>query len=377
MSKVLVLTTVHKLEDPRIFYKQVQSISKFTGILHYAAPSEKKQEFSKERINVIPLPIPQNRFQRFFTSQLQALRIIKKNKYDLIHFHDPELLPLMFFVKLTLRPKIIFDVHENIAKSIKDKTWLPKILRYSFSKIYKVIEEFIIKHFDGIIIAEKSYHKFYGDRAVEILNFPLHLSDSDDTPAKDFDGDLNFVYAGDISEERGIFNVLESFNRILNYHPDFKLDIMGKYASRSVKTAVEQYIEKENIGNSVNIYGFIPIYEVYNFLRNAHIGYSILKPIDNYLESVPTKIFDYMVNGVVVVVTNLPIYKEYVPDVDTGITVDYEEIDKITEKILELVEDRCKLRKMSQNGVYFTKNYFNWNSEEEKLRELYYNILKN
>ena len=55
---------------------------------------------------------------------------------DVYHFHDPELLPYGIKLKKAGK-KVIFDSHEDVSAQIKDKPWIPKIIRGLVSSIYK------------------------------------------------------------------------------------------------------------------------------------------------------------------------------------------------------------------------------------------------
>ena len=58
---------------------------------------------------------------------------------DVYHFHDPELLPYGIKLKKAGK-KVIFDSHEDVSAQIKDKPWIPKIIRGLVSSIYKAYE---------------------------------------------------------------------------------------------------------------------------------------------------------------------------------------------------------------------------------------------
>lgn len=373
MPKIAVVSSIHYYKNARVYFKCVLSLKKKFKNLRYIVPHSEKNPFIEDNIEIFPIPIPQNRFQRFIKNQYYIYKELKIWKPDIIHFHVPELILLMWFYKTFMDTKIVFDIHENVAISLLDKDWIPAVFRLPISKIYRFFEKLLTKSFDALIIADSSYKKTYKEKTIELLNYPItegQLLKKN----KDFSGKLNFVYVGNITKERGIFVILESFYSLQNKYKNLTLTLIGSFAPTNLKNEVVKYIKQKNIEDSVRILGEQPLNIVFDELENMHFGYAILQPIGNYFESLSTKILDYMTKGVPYIVSNFPIYQPYTIEANTGITCKHDNINDIVEKISVLIENRKELSIMSVNGVNAVNTKWNWYSQEIKLFDLYSNL---
>ncbi|NLT52425.1 MAG: glycosyltransferase family 4 protein [Ignavibacteria bacterium] len=374
MTKVLILSTVHKINDVRIFYKEAKSLKKLNCEIYYAVQHEELSEFSIDEIKILPLPKAKNEFDRITKVQYYAFRKILKIKPDIIHFHDPELIPMVSICKLLFKSKVIFDIHENIVGSIDEKTYLNSFTKKMLKFIFPKIEKLFIKNFEAKIIAEKSYAEIYRENVIEILNYPILTTQK--ISEKNFKSELNFIYSGSITELRGIFQTLDIFLDILKETKiSHKLHLVGDFYPESLRSEIILFCKKNNIEENVVIYGRIPLEKIYEILRECHIGFSLLAPIKNHIASLPTKIFEYMLFGLPVIVSDFEIYNNYIIQNDTGITVDYSDSQKSSKMIINMIRDVNHLYIMSENGRNSVQNKWNWNSEEKKLLNLYEKLL--
>lgn len=373
-TKILFLSTVHNYPDLRIINKELYSLKENYTNLFYIGQHSSAESFYENEIKVIPLKIVINRFDRIFKLQYDAYQQIIIIKPNIIHFHDPELIPLMWFLKKKLKLKVIFDVHESVAESFKDKVWLPKFARKVLPCIYSFLEKYLIKNFDEIIIVKESFWKIYGNGAIVIKNFPkIILAKS--LSNKDFSGHLNLVYAGVITEDRGIFTILNVFNKLLEFNYDISLTLIGRVDSSELETKIINFINENNLKTKIILTGQIAISDVYEILKNSHFGFSLLRPTISYKNAISTKIFDYMANSIPYIVSNFKIYNEFTVNADTGITANYEDVTEITDKVFKLLNDRSRLNQLGKNGFKMVKTKWNWKSEEVKLLNLYKKVL--
>jgi glycosyltransferase involved in cell wall biosynthesis len=99
----------------------------------------------------------------------------------------------------------------------------------------------------------------------------------------------------------------------------------------------------------------------------SKIGLCLLKPVQNYIHSYPTKLFDYMQAGVPYICSNFPLYEELLNECQAGILVDPLDVKSIANEISNLLNNSDKYDRMSRNGINILKNKYNWASQEEKL----------
>ncbi len=373
--KVCHLTSAHPVNDIRIFYKECISL-KNAGYRVYLIVNGENDR-TEDGINIIGTKKIKNRFLRIFISPVLILLKALKINAKIYHFHDPELMFIGFILKL-FGKKVIFDIHENVALSVRDKTWIPKILRKPVEKIYRLFENFFIIFFDVLILAENSYTKYYpAKKSKVILNYPLLFKPIKVDDNKKFIMPLRFVYSGVIHETRGIYQILDVFLLLYKKGYDIYLDLIGRVGSKKLDEYINNFINRNNLNNRVILYGYIPVTQVYKIIENAHIGMALLKPIDTYKASLPTKIFEYMLNGLPVVTSNFELYNYYIKEKNTGICVDYNNTNDATQKIEMLINNEKLMSLKSKNGKFAVLSEFNWASHEKKLIKIYNDILNN
>ncbi|MBE9467998.1 MAG: glycosyltransferase [Bacteroidetes bacterium] len=373
--KICHLTSAHPVNDIRIFQKECISLKNAGYDVYLIVNGE--QNRIQEGVNIIGTKKIKSRFFRILLSPLFIFFKALKLNAKIYHFHDPELIFVGFILKLFAK-KVIFDIHENVALSIKDKTWIPKIIRKLVEIVYRLFERFFILFFDLLILAENSYKKYYSKKKSHvILNYPLVFEKIKIEKNKDFSNPIRFVYSGLISEMRGVFQILDIFLLLLKKDYDIYLDIIGQVESEKLECAINNFISKNEIENRVTLHGYIPVKQVYKILENDHIGFSLLKPIDNYKTSLPTKIFEYMLNGLPVITSNFELYDYYIKEKDTGICVDYFNVNESALQIETLIKDQKLMNIKSKNGKFAVLNEFNWASQENKLIKIYNDILNN
>jgi glycosyltransferase involved in cell wall biosynthesis len=125
----------------------------------------------------------------------------------------------------------------------------------------------------------------------------------------------------------------------------------------------------------VEFYGYMPPTEGWRMIARCHIGLAVLKPIPNYFDSYPTKMFEYMALGLPVVVSNFPLYRTIVETAKCGICVDPLNPIEIVKAIQWLLAHPDEARRMGENGRKAVMERYNWDNESKKLLELYEQIL--
>lgn len=370
MIKVCIFTSAHHPFDSRIFYKECKSLAKADYEVVLVAPHEKNEWVDGVQIQAISMP--KNRYERMLTTVWQVYRKAIEQKAIVYHFHDPELI----LVGLLLRwkgKKVIFDIHENIAQQIKVKRWVPfrKIISKSF-----FFFDLICSKFFFLILAEKSYERKYKkwtSRFIIIQNMPdIVFFKKYEVGLRNSNG---IFYVGGISENRGIITLVEALRILKNNGTDFHFHCIGKFNPEFKKDKLLGKIKQYELNDFVTFYGRLEIEKAYQYSKNCSVGVSILKPIENYIDSYSTKIFEYMSISLPVVTSNFELYRNVIENYKCGICVDPENPEQIAAAIEYLLLNKDVANQMGENGRKAVEERYNWNRENKKLLQFYKELI--
>ena len=281
----LVVTTVHRADDPRIRERTIGSLSSaFT--VRFAAqgpPPNRSGDHQWVRLRG-------GRIRRWFG----ALRQMMRTDVAVVSVHDPELIPAALVARLLRRVPFVFDVHEDVPAQIRTKGWVPRALRplaaWAAVRALRAAERF-----GTVTLAEPGYrHLFRSDHAV-FPNYPPAHQLPDPAP----DGGY-LVYVGDITEARGAIDMVDAVAAV----PDRpRLRLVGRCAPDLRHRLFDRAAAA---GVALSIEGPLPHRAAMEVLAGASAAFSLLHDIPNYRHSMPTKLLEYLAMGVPAIVTNLP-----------------------------------------------------------------------
>ena len=106
-KKVCILTSVHSVSDTRIFHKQAKTLLQAGYDVTLIVQHDREEMVAG--VKILPLEKPSNRLSRMLGTSWQVWRKAVKQKADIYHFHDPELIPVGLLLK-SQGKKVIYDV---------------------------------------------------------------------------------------------------------------------------------------------------------------------------------------------------------------------------------------------------------------------------
>jgi glycosyltransferase involved in cell wall biosynthesis len=297
--------------------------------------------------------------------------LARKEKATIYHFHDPELIITGFLLKLT-GATVIFDVHENIAMQIKIKHYLP--LASLFSRLFKPINYISARCF-SLVLAENSYediYKRYTRRYEIILNMPdIDFLEPHYLP--DRDGCRDLFYIGRVSKARGCEVSLEALRLLKQDNIHLNLHVVGNM-DPALRMEMENLDYYNEIKDNVIFYGPKSLPEGFALSRQCLAGLSVLSPVENYLNSYSTKVFEYMAAAMPVITSNFQLYKDVVERYDCGLCIDPTQPRELADAVRYLLDHPDRAREMGKNGRTAAQHLFNWRVEEKKLLEFYESV---
>jgi glycosyltransferase involved in cell wall biosynthesis len=360
-TKICILTSAHLPFDGRVFHKEAKTLAK--AGYNVVLIAEHTREETVDGVRIVPLPEPRNRFERMTKVVWKLFRLALKEKANVYHFHDPELIPVSMILKL-FGKTVIYDVHEDYAKQILTKDWLGNVcVRRLVAFITNIIEKLGAFLFDGIAAATPDIaEKFNSSKTILIRNFPI-LRMINETKRLDMEKEKPvIIYVGGLGEVRGTKEIIQSMEFVKD---KAELWLLGKWESEEFEKKC-----KDLDGFKYTKYlGLVPLSEVYKYTKRADIGISILYSIKNYVTSLPIKAYEYMACALPMVMSNFPYWQETFGEC-TLFADPYNPKD-IADKILYLLDNPDKAKQLGDRGRQLIIEKYTWEVESIKLVELY------
>ena len=365
--KVCHITTVHSRYDIRIFHKECMTLA----YLEYDVNLVVCDNLGNEVLNgvhIYSVGKYKNRFERLLVYQKKVFNKVLEIKPQMIHFHDPELLFLANKL-VRLGYIVIYDVHEDLPKQILNKYWIPKIFRRQCSILAKLLEKYYAKRFHGIITAteilKKRFIAYNNLGTITVGNYPLLHE------AKFRETEINnetICYIGSISKSRGIIPLVESLAI-----SKVTLKLAGPFSG---DISLDD-ITKLSGGNFVEYLGILNRTQIVELLNTVSIGIVTLFPTPSYIESVPIKMFEYMMFKLPIIASNFTFWQQMLCEENCALFVNPKSKEEIANSCKILIEDKIKSKNMGENGYNAVIKRFNWNIESQKLKIFYEQLLKN
>jgi len=308
---------------------------------------------------------PAGRLGRMLRLPWVALRAIRALSPAIVHFHDPELLPLGW--ALSRRGmKVIYDVHEDVPQQILAKYWLPRALRPVVSSLFARFESHVAGRLRAVVVANPpTLPRFLalGCDAVCVNNFPLLEEFPSPGPGT---RERNVIaYVGGLTRVRGVVQLVQALALL----SDVRLLLCGRFAddgSEAACRALPGWARVEYLGH-------VDRPTIQSVLSRAEVGMVTLLPEPNYLVALPVKMFEYMAAAVPAVASDTPLYKEIVEANQCGLCVDPTAPEAIAAAVRAVLCSPDK-QAMGQRGRDAVLHHYNWQRESIKLLALYARI---
>lgn len=360
--RICHFSSVHRTNDVRIAVKQANSLCEAGFDVHIigrnAAP------ISRE-ISTHSFLDCDNRILRSVRAIRFGLKRISAISPQLVHLHDPELLPLIPLLKLR-GLLVIYDAHENYYKSFLDRSYVPHYLRWLPAISMRVLESFFSSFADAVILVDESGMRWFKNREIAIIkNSPLTLRNHSEIDIPDSKSLIAF-YAGSISRKRG----LEEMLHIAHTFPQLKLELAGPCAS----THIEKQLQSDKFPN-LRYHGILSHSDTLSVMRRADLAFCLLQPTAAYENAQATKVFEYLAAGVPVIYSNTEGHRQLLKFYGGGVVVDYGDRSALTAAVQALMRDNVRAA-LRQEAMSAADKLPNWQTEERTLLDLYARVLR-
>jgi glycosyltransferase involved in cell wall biosynthesis len=358
-KKICHISSLHPAKDHRIYFKECVSLANNGFETHLILCNRSSSDEFGVKVHNIQFKFT-DRINRIKKALTYCLTKAVEIDADIYHLHDPEL--LLLAKQLKKRGKVvIYDAHEDVPIQMLNKAYIPKPLRKTAASIYRRFEARICKKIDACLVASPSMLPRFESytKTVGIFNFPQWKRANEVSWS---DREQAICYIGTLTENRGIYDILESIKDL-----DLKFYLAGNWHD----PAFEKKCQKHPAWNKVEFLGYIDQEKIYEILGKVKAGLSMLHPLPNYVLAYTGKMFEYMAAGVPVIISDFNLWTELLEQTNCGISCTPKDHLALKNAIQEILSNDKKAESYGLNGQSAAKANYSWESQEQKLVQLY------
>lgn len=286
-----------------------------------------------------------------------------RTKWDVVHAVNFDTYLFALLVAKIKKKPIVYDIFDFYGDM------MPGLLR----NIIVRLDRYLLPFSDVLIIAD--------DSRVEQIGGNIHknIYTINNSPTKDFfdmkfpnngNNSLKIFIGGKIIEERCLDMIIYTVSEM----KDVDLIIRGHCGEPVFKQQLMQLGQKYE---NVDIYlGGVPYEEIIKGTMDANLTIALYDPkIPNNKYASPNKLFEAMASGIPIIVNENTSMANIVKKEDCGIVIPYGNEKALKETILSLKENRKLQKSLGYNGRKAYENKYNWTIMEERLLNIYDQVL--
>jgi len=290
-----------------------------------------------------------------------ALELHKEQKFDVIHSHDFDTLPIGVKLKKKVGIPLIYDAHEIWGYMIKNEIpWW----RYYLWK-----EKRNLKYTDHIITVAEPHMKYFENKGYSdvtiVTNCKEKITEKYIPPQNDV---FTLIYIGGFNGKRFTPKAIEVCRDI----EGIKLKVAG-FGSNEDK--IKDLI-KNTSQEKVEFLGRIDVERVIPETLEADAVLCMFDP--NFMNNrigPPNKLFEAMVCGRPVIATKNIYSGKLVEKLNMGLAIDYEK-ESFKDALIKLRDNPDLRKKLGKNALKAALLRYNWEEEEKRLLEVYEKVLQ-
>jgi glycosyltransferase involved in cell wall biosynthesis len=301
---------------------------------------------------------------------LAMLWAARSARAAVFHGNDLPTLPVTTWAARLYGGKTLYDSHELWVGMNPENTLF-------FDRASRWVETRYIRRMDAVVtvndlIADELRRRYRIPQPTVVMNCPEPAISSQAVTDHSIRATLGLspeipliLYQGRYEPGRGLEELIES----------------GRYLTRGVivlrgygsnEDDLRRRAAELSVPGRVFLVEPVPMADLVPAAAEADVGvvpYTAYSP--GYYYASPNKLFEYMMAGLAIAVSNLPVLEKIVRDHDLGVVFDPADPRHIAAQLNALVENPMRLRTCRENSARAGRERFHWNHEGGKLINLY------
>lgn len=316
------------------------------------------------------------KFKEYRTSfKLLPFLLKNENKIDIIHSHALRSFQedIGSFISLIKKKPLIISPHGgiNINWDYRDK--IPKMVSDKTTGFFK---NFLKPHYIAVTQMEIPIIKEYGadDNHIHFIPHGVNTDIFKPVDASNLrkkygteNSDV-ILYVGRIAKGKGVDKLIKILNLVIKKNKRVKLIIVGGDAG--YLPIVKNLIQKYGLSKNVAIVGYISKHNLPEYYSMADL---IVYP--SRQEIFGLVLCEAMACGKAVIGSDIMGPSEIILNGKTGYTSNFKDLNKVSELIINLFNDRKLLAQMGKKSLERVREIYTWEKAAESHYKLYMDVL--
>jgi glycosyltransferase involved in cell wall biosynthesis len=368
--KVCHFASVHTTTDTRVFDRECTSLARHFDVTLIGIGTTSGVI---NNVNVISIPRAKTRIHRLLFTTWKVFIKAWKQRADIYHIHDAELIPFGVLMRLSGK-KVIYDIHENTYEDIMHKPWIPKLLRWPLGAGYRFLEwlSSLLMHTILVIARPEFAKRFVTGRYSIVQNFADYdlFKPYQVTNRSGLSG-MNLFYMGTVFDYYyDLVPVIEALALLKDKGLIIRFHCAG-YIGKYVDDVLSKTPAYRAVQDQLHFYGYLNIEQGYEISKQCKVGLCLKNQPEEILVSHERKFFEYMAVGLPVLSCDSHIYREVIDKYTIGRYTDVSNARAIADALEHMMQNGDLLDTYATQGINAARTVFNWEHEEKLLLATY------
>jgi|GEM_PF-899658 len=253
-----------------------------------------------------------------------------------------------------------------------------RMYRFSIHFLKYHLSERLTKYYDGLVVISTNIESYFKKYNRNLLRIPI-LSNTSDVPFREspsfVQGDtFSMCFTGMISKEKEGFDVLyKALSVVKRAFSSFELNLYGPVSKREKGHLLEDLPSKYGIRENIFHHGVVPHEDVVAAMQKSHL-LIMARPLNSQTKyGFSTKLAEYLVSGVPVLITDVSDNALYIKDGENGFVVEPGNPDQLADKIVSIISNYARLKDVIGKNAYRTaQRCFDYSNYSKSLYAFFF-----
>jgi glycosyltransferase involved in cell wall biosynthesis len=277
-------------------------------------------------------------------------KLIKKERIDLIEAHDFMGPTAFWYGKL---PPVVIRLHGSVTYFTRETNGTPSKQLFFFEKNALIRATALISVSNYVATFTRNVFNLHKKNIQNIYN-AIQISSKPVFTGRD---PQNVIFSGTLMRKKGVFTLIEAWNKVALQYGSAKLDIYGKDSLNENGESIQALLEKmliPSIRHTATFHGRVDR----NILleKLSHAGIAVFPSFSEALAMAP---LEAMATGCPTISSKLASGPEVIENGIDGLLIDPSNPDELSEAILSLLKDSKMASEIGKTGYQKVKTKFN------------------